>query len=278
MRKKNQRARQIKFFLLFGLLLTLFLILVVSTVGRQEFNSSHKISLELIGRAQAATTAVSDYFISFWTDYVALWGVREENELLREELANSLAAKNEYREAMATNIRLSKLLELKESLPSPVLTARIVGRDPSLWFKTVIIDRGSADGVRKGMPAVTVEGIVGQVLDTSPGFAKILLASDPNSAIDVLIQPSRVQGIIKGLNDEGFELHYVLKNSDVQKGDQIITSGLGGGFPKGLPVGTVIQAIRNRRGMFQKIEIAPAVDFNQLENLLIIMKENSLAE
>jgi rod shape-determining protein MreC len=278
MRKKNKRARQIKVFLLIGMLFTLFLILIVSTVGRQEFNSSHKISLELVGRGQAVTTVFTDYFKSFWTDYVALWGVRKENERLREELARYLAGRNEYREAVATNIRLAKLLDLKETLPPPVLTARIVGKDPSLWFKTVIVDRGSADGVKKGMPAVTVEGIVGQVLDTSPQFAKILLATDPNSAIDVLIQPSRVQGIIKGRNDEGFELHYVLKNCDVQKGDQIITSGLGGIFPKGLPVGTVSQAIRNRGGMFQKIEIAPAVNFNELEHLLIIMKENSLAE
>jgi rod shape-determining protein MreC len=278
MRKKNRRTRQIKRFLLFGLLLTLFLILIVSTVGRQKFNSSHEIALELIGRAQKATTGVTDYCRSFWDDYVALWGVREKNKRLREELAKCLAARNKYREAVATNIRLSKLLKLKESLPPPVLTARIVGKDPSLWFKTVIIDRGSADGVKKGMPAVTVEGIVGQVLDTSPHFAKILLATDPNSAIDVLIQPSRVQGIIKGRDDEEFELHYVLKNCDVRKGDHIITSGLGGVFPKGLSVGTVSHAVRNRRGMFQKIKITPAVDFNQLENLLIIMKENSLAE
>ncbi|MDA8165270.1 MAG: rod shape-determining protein MreC [Desulfobacteraceae bacterium] len=278
MRKKNKRARLIKIFLLGGVLFALFLILVVSTVGRQEFNASHKISLELIGRAQAATTDVTDYFKSVWTDYVALWGVREENKRLREELANCRAARNEYREAVATNIRLTKLLALKESLPPPVLTARIVGKDPSLWFKTVIVDRGSADGVKKGMPAVTVEGIVGQVLDTSPQFSKILLATDPNSAIDVLIQPSRIQGIVKGRNDDGLELQYVLKNCDVRKGDQIITSGLGGVFPKGLPVGTVSKAVRDRRGMFQKIEVAPAVDFNGLEHLLIIMKENSLAE
>lgn len=278
MRKKNKRARQIKIFLLFGLLFTLLLILIVSTVGRERFDPSHKIALELIGRGQEATTAVTDYCRSFWSDYVALWGVREENKRLRKELAKALAAKNHYREAVATNVRLSKLLELKESLPPPVLTARIVGKDPSLWFKTVIIDRGSADGVKKGMPAVTVEGIVGQVLDTSPHFAKILLATDPNSAIDVLVQPSRVQGIIKGLNNTTFELHYVLKNCDVRKGDHIITSGFGGVFPKGLPVGVVSLVIRSRRGMFQKIQVTPAVDFNQLEYLLIIMKENSLAE
>jgi rod shape-determining protein MreC len=278
MRKKDKRSRQIKIFLLVGFLFTLFLILVVSTVGRQDFNSSHKIALELISRVQGGATGTTDYFKSFWHNYVALWGVSAENERLREELAKGLAARQEYREAIATNVRLSRLLELKESLPPPVLTSRVIGRDPSLWFKTVIIDRGSTDGVKKGMPAVTVEGIVGQVMNTSPNYAKILLATDPNSAIDVLIQPSRVQGIIKGKGRDSFELHYVLRNTDIQKGDQVITSGLGGVFPKGLAVGTVSQAIKNRRGMFQNIEIEPAVDFSRLEYLLIIMQETSLAE
>jgi rod shape-determining protein MreC len=278
MRKKNKRSRQIKVFLLLGLFLTIFLILVVSTVGRQDFNWSHKIGLELVGRTQSGTTGVTDYFKSFWYDYLALWGVREENNRLREELAKTSAARSECREAIATNVRLSRLLDLKESLPPPVLTARIIGRDPSLWFKTVIIDRGSSDGVRKGMPAVTVEGIVGQVMNTSSNFSKILLASDPNSAIDVLVQPSRVQGILKGRGDTNFELHYVLRNMDIQKGDQIITSGLGGVFPHGLPVGTVSQVVKSRRGMFQNIEIEPVVDFSKLEHLLIIMKETSLAE
>jgi rod shape-determining protein MreC len=234
--------------------------------------------LELISHAQDASTGMIDFGKSFWYGYVALWGVREENQLLKEELAKGLAARQEYREAIATNVRLTRLLELKESLPPPVLTSRIIGRDPSLWFKTVIIDRGSADGVKRGMPAVTVEGIVGQVMNTSPNHSKVLLATDPSSAIDVLIQPSRVQGIIKGKGRDSFDLQYVLRNTDVQKGDQVITSGLGGVFPKGLAVGTVSQVVKNRRGMFQNIEIEPAVDFSRLEYLLIMMQESSLAE
>jgi rod shape-determining protein MreC len=278
MKNKSRRSRKIKVALVAALLFSIFMALVVSTVGRQDFNSSHKVALELISHAQDASTGMIDFGKSFWYGYVALWGVREENELLKEELAKGLAARQEYREAIATNVRLTRLLELKESLPPPVLTSRIIGRDPSLWFKTVIIDRGSADGVKRGMPAVTVEGIVGQVMNTSPNHSKVLLATDPSSAIDVLIQPSRVQGIIKGKGRDSFDLQYVLRNTDVQKGDQVITSGLGGVFPKGLAVGTVSQVVKNRRGMFQSIEIEPAVDFSRLEYLLIMMQESSLAE
>ena len=128
------------------------------------------------------------------------------------------------------------------------------------------------------MPVVTVEGVVGQVLTSSPNYSKVLLATDPNSAIDVITQQTRVQGIVKGLGRDAFALHYVLKSAAVEKGDFIITSGLGGVFPKGLMVGTVSEIRKSPRGMFQDIEIQPAVDFTQLEHLIIIMKKYSLTE
>lgn len=277
MRKRGNHSKQIKVLFLFGILLTLVLILIVSTVGRQEFNAPHKFALEIIGSAQNGITSVTDYFKGIWTDYTDLINVREENKRLREELQKYKATNNEYREAVATNVRLAKLLEMKESLPAPTLTAQIIGKDPSQWFKTIIIDRGSSDGVQTGMPAVTVEGVVGQVMNTSPHYAKILLATDPNSAIDALIQKTRVQGIIKG-NGNAYEMHYVLKNSDVQKGDRIVTSGIGGVFAKGLSIGTVASVTKTRRGMFQKITIEPSTDFSQLEYLIIIMKKDSLAK
>lgn len=277
MRKRGKRAQQVKVFLLFGLMLTLILILIVSTVGRQEFNTPHKFALEIIGTAQAGVTRTTGFFKGIWSNYAELINVRDENKRLREELQKFKAINNKYREAVATNVRLAKLLQLKESLPPPTLTAQIIGKDPSQWFKTIIVNRGSSDGVQKGMPAVTVEGIVGQVVNTSPHYAKILLATDPNSAIDVLIQKTRVQGIIKGKGTL-YQLNYVLKNSEVEKGDQIVTSGLGGGFPKGLPVGLVTSVTKTRRGMFQQIEIEPSTDFTQLEYVIIIMLKDSLAK
>lgn len=277
MRKRGKRARQAKALLLFGLILTLVLMLIVSTVGRQEFNAPHKLALEVIGTMQRVVTRVSVYFDDRWQDYRELINVREENRKLREEIRAYKAAATQYREAVATNVRLGKLLELKETLPPPTLTARIIGKDPSLWFRTMIIDRGSSDGVEKGMPVVTVEGIVGQVMNTSPHYAKILLANDPNSAVDVIVQKNRIQGIIKG-DGRDFILHYVLRNSEVTEGDLVVTSGLGGVFPKGLPVGQVARVVHSPRGMFQAITVAPAADFDQLEHVLIIMKKSSLAE
>lgn len=278
MAKRTRHSRHFKTYLLFGSLFTLILILVVSTVGRQQFGSSHKFVLEITGPINRGVTEVIIAGRTLWQDYKALWKVREENKRLQDQLREARAINNQYREAVATNTRLQKLLEFKETLSPPTLTAQIVGRDPSAWFKTVIIDRGSSDDIQKGMPVVTIEGVVGQILDTSPNYAKVLLAIDPNSAIDVLTQRTRVRGILKGTGDNVYQLQYVLKNSDVQKDDRVVTSEMGGVFPKGVLVGTITKVIKDRRGMFQQIEIEPSVDFSKLEDLLIIMKENVFVE
>ncbi|MBW2522265.1 MAG: rod shape-determining protein MreC [Deltaproteobacteria bacterium] len=278
MRNRGKRSRQGRLFLLIGGFLTALLILIISMAGRKEFTAPHKFGLEIIGPFQTAISRVSGYLDGFWEKYIALLHVREENEQLRQELLQYKIANIEYREAVATNVRLQKMLEFKESLPPPTLTAEIVGMDPSLWFRTLTINRGSSDGVQKGMPVVSVEGAVGQVLTSSPNYSKVLLAIDPNSAIDVITQNSRVQGIVKGLGRDAFGMHYVLKSAKVEKGDYVLTSGLGGVFPKGIMVGTVSEVKKSRRGMFQNIEIEPAVDFSQLEHLIIIMKKNALAE
>jgi rod shape-determining protein MreC len=277
-RKRGKRSGQMRFFLLLGCLLTAILILIISMAGRKEFTSLHKFGLEVIGPVQSAISKASNYAGGFRKKYVDLLRVREENEQLRQELFQYKTANIEYREALATNVRLQKLLDLKESLPPPTLTAEIVGKDPSLWFRTFTINRGSSDGVQKGMPVVTVEGVVGQVLTSSPNYSKVLLATDPNSAVDVITQKTRVHGIVKGLGRDVFGLNYVLKSAVVEKEDFVLTSGLGGVFPKGLMVGTISEITKSRRGMFQKIEIMPAVDFSQLEHLIIIMKKDSLTE
>ena len=277
MRKRSKRSKSLKQISAFSFIFLLLLVLVVSTIGRKEFSSTHKFILEIIGGAQSGVTKVMASFENVWLNYIALWDVREENELLRNELQKYKTLNNKYREAVALNVRLEKLLGLKETLPPPTLTAQIVGKDPTQWFKTIMVNRGAGDGVQKGMPVVTTEGIVGQVMNTSPNHCKILLANDPNSAIDVLIQKTRVQGIIKG-KDSFYKLHYVLKNNVVTEGDRIVTSGLGGIFPKGLPVGKVSSVTSNRRGMFQLIEVDPAVDFSRLEYIVIILKPSLLTE
>ncbi len=239
MRSQANRRKSFKGYFLFGLILVVLMIIIVSTVGKSHFNAPQKIGLNVIGVGQSVVTKIVGGVNNIWKSYVALWDVRRLNGVLQEELNNARQDNQKHRESIAENIRLRKLLDLKDELKPPSITAQIIGRDPSLWFRTLIIDRGSAEGIATGMPVLTVEGVVGQILETSRNSAKVILAHDPNSAIDALIQKNRVQGILKGLGNQQYKLQYILKNANVEEGDMIVTSGLGGGFPKGIPLGKV---------------------------------------
>ena len=271
--KRSSRFRAFRLVLLSAILLTLTFIFLVSTLGSQKFGILHKMTFEVIGPVQKVFSGMAAYVYKLKEGYVGLVNVREENKRLWKELQEARAAAYKNREALATNARLKKLLQFKETTDLPMQSARVIGKDPSLWFRTVVIDRGISDGVFKGMPVVTAEGIVGQIITVSPNYAKVLLAIAPSSALDVLLQKTRVRGILKGNGTLVYKLDYVLKTVDVQEGDYVVTAGYGGLFPSGLPVGVVSRVVRKRRGMFLEIEVTPAVDFLTLENLMIIEQD-----
>lgn len=278
MRKRRTKPSALKTYFLYGLMITALLMIIVSTVGRSHFNVPQKFGLEVVGKGQYVVTRILAGISNVWNGYIALVHVRRENRILRDELDRALNNNHQYREAMAENIRLRKLLQVKEGHPAPTLTAQIIGRDPSLWFHTLTIDRGTSDGIEKGMPVINAEGVVGQIMETSRSTAKVLLAHDPNSAVNALVQKNRVQGIVKGEGSQAYTMLYILKNADVEEGDLIVTSGLGGSFPKGIPVGTVASVTKSKRGMFQNITITPAVNFSRMEHLIVILQQNSLTD
>ncbi|WP_446008767.1 rod shape-determining protein MreC [Candidatus Electrothrix sp.] len=278
MKKNTRRQRKgsittFRFVLFTGTAITFVLILLIVILGDQQFGPVHKVILEGVGPLQKTMASISNSLHSVKKNYIDLLTVREEKERLWQELQECRTKAYANRGAVALNARLRKLLDFKESSNQPTITAQIIGKDPSLWFRSVIIDRGSSDGVRKGMPVVTGEGIVGQVYASSTDYSKVLLAIAPSSAIDVLLQGSRIRGILKGTGKNLYQLEYILKTAEVFVGDRVVTAGYGGMFPTGLPVGIVSKVTRNRRGMFLEIEVVPAVDFRTLENLLVIERE-----
>jgi len=151
-----------------------------------------------------------------------------------------------------------------------VLAAVVISKDPFLWFKSVIIDKGKADGIERGVPVVVPEGIAGLVTDVSYLYSKVLLIIDQNCAVDSLIQRTRVRGIIKGKSDRCL-FEYVLRKHGIIEGDTVISSGLDGIFPKGLRVGIVSEVTHMSPGIFQQITVTPYVDFQKLEEVLVIL-------
>lgn len=277
-RKRSSRFRLFRIIFLAGFLLTLTLIFLVSTLGTQKFGSMHKLVMEAVGPLQKMVALTSSSLGSFADEYLDVFQdslrLREENKLLLMQLQENEILLNKSREAMATNASFRRLLEFRDGLARPVVAATVIGKDPSVWFRSVIIDQGSKSGIFKGNPVVNSEGIVGQIFTTSPNFSKVLLAIAPSSAIDVLLQKSRVRGILKGTGTLTYRLEYILKTVEVEEGDYVVTAGYGGIFPTGLPVGVVSKVIKKPRGMFHEIEVTPAVDYQTLEYLLVIEQQD----
>lgn len=248
------------------------LFLFGSTVGSQ-FGIVQQMILQGLGPVQAGVSQMVASFHVVTDDYLALWSIRDDNKRLRLVIADYQQQLDQYRESYARNRYLENELNFKKEENFPSLTARVIGKDPSFWFQTLIVDQGKSGGVVEGMVARTSLGVVGQVIQVSDNYAKILLTNAPSSAIDAMIQKNRVRGILKGAADKGYVLYYILKNADVVVGDRVVTAGIGGIFPSGLPLGTVSAVRSQRRGMFQEIEVTPIVDFGQLEMVFIDLSE-----
>ncbi len=274
MRKKSKSKQDQP---IFSSIRVLFLIVVLALVGLLllaslmggRFGTPHQLTLDLMGPLQSIVTRSMSGVASLKNDYVALWNVRTENKRLRLLVDKYLTELGEYREGYSNYLHFEELLAFKEKLHFQPLAARVVGKEPAFWYQTIVVDRGRKDDVLEGMIALAPAGVVGQVIHTGEQYSKILLANAPSSAIDAMIQKNRIRGILKGVGEKGFVLHYVLKNADVQVGDEIVTAGIGGVFPSGIPLGQVAKVYKKRRGMFQEIEVTPYVDFQKLEFVLI---------
>ena len=150
--------------------------------------------------------------------------------------------------------------------------ARVVGQDPSNLAWSIIVDQGSANGVKTGMPVVTPEGLVGRVISTGTNWAKVLLLIDPSSSVNAAVQSTRATGVVQGNIADQFIIKYVPQGEAIKTGDLIISSGMGGTFPKRLVIGTVTEVRKHDIELFQEATIKPAVDFTRLEFVLILKK------
>jgi len=157
-----------------------------------------------------------------------------------------------------------------------MIGAEVIGRDPSFWFKSVMIDKGERDGVKKGMAVISPRGVIGQVLKIAPHYATVLLITDYNSAVDCVVERSRAKAIVEGKGENRCQLKYLLRAEEVAVGDVVITSGLGGNFPKGLMVGEVKKVDKKGHGVFQYAELVPSVDMTRLEEVFVVMEQEPL--
>jgi rod shape-determining protein MreC len=263
------RKNQVPVSCCFCLFLSIY-ILSAAARGQLKNEPLSAVLMWILRPLQIAAQGTVNWIGGLHENYDTIAGFRAENERLRSRIETLEVEREKLLEAQATNHQLKRLLEFRAELPGKAITASIIANSPTSWFRSCLLDKGSVDGVRKGMAVVTPLGVVGQVVSVTPRTAKVLLLNDPNSGIDVLVQRTRARGIVSGSLENGTILKYVKRSEDIQEGDRLITSGTDGVFPRGMLVGTVIKVVKQHIGLFQFIEVLPAVQPARIEEVLIV--------
>lgn len=259
-------------------LLTVLLPLVVyraNAVSPKEVNVLDRTVLLVtspLARVLAwATGAVSDS----WYQHVAVKDARGENAKLRRRLQKAERERDRLRTLDIENRHLRALLALKDDNPKmKQLPARVIGSGASLAARTLRIDQGALDGVKRGMPVIAGQGVVGLIQQTAWTTSAVLLIADEQVSCRARVVRTRAQGLVRGLGlSPGFELQLleVLRFDDIEIGDRIETSGLGGVFPKGLPIGEVREVRVETEAQRRVAQIVPYVDFARLEKVMVVL-------
>ncbi|MBK7859514.1 MAG: rod shape-determining protein MreC [Archangiaceae bacterium] len=258
--------------LIVGTLLLYPLITYLSSGHRgREPNIADRAVLAVSSPLQRGLTAAIDGARGGFSGYLSLRGARVELDACVGELSQSRAELNALTEARAENERLRAMLGYTEGTVEPEIAARVIGVNASPHFISLRINRGESEGVRVGMPALTPNGVVGQVARVVGGSADVMLITDPSSRIGAVVQRTRVRATAIGAGG-GADLHLdnVLYGDDVVDGDTLITSGTDGLFPKGLVLGKVEKVTREANAMFLKARVVPAVDLRRVEEVLLL--------
>lgn len=261
----------------------LLLLIVFTSGGREQLTPVEDALLALFAPAQTAFSAAGQKLQSFFDAIVSFYELKEDNDRLREKTTLLEQQLVRFQELQKENYRYRELLEFSEGSDHRLLAAEVIARDPSQWFGSITINRGYLDGVKQEMAVITDRGLVGLISTVSPHSSQVLLITDPRLSVSAMIQRTRdpaTVGIVESYakNSPYLKITYLPVEAKVLPGDAIITSGTGGLFPKGLFIGTVTEVIQDQPGMVLSALIGPGVNFNRLEEVLIILEAGVPAE
>ena len=211
----------------------------------------------------------------WWMQYLAFQGLAQQNHELREAVQQLRGEVNRLREQAHMAERLAALLEFQKDKSVRTVAARVIGRSVSNWYQGVILNKGEEDGIREQMGVMTPAGVVGRIVRTSASTSIVLLTIDPNVAITGMVQRTRDEGMVQGTSQGLVLMKYIPPHSSVETGDAVVTSGLTGGFPRGVLIGEVTRVEESEDSLFRTAEIVPVVKFRYLDEVLIVVSPRS---
>jgi rod shape-determining protein MreC len=247
-----------KEYVLLAVLLTLSIGLIASN-ERPQIRAIRSVTVGVLGSAQNLIGIVPNYF-----------NLRSENRILREQNLTLSEEVNRLREARLENIRLRRLLGMRDTSGTRYIAARVIGKSLQLLRNTITINIGERDGIRPLMPVVTERGLVGKVVATSKGYAVAQVLLHRDMRVSGKVQRSRADGIVAWEGGSTLVLRNIAKTLDVQAGDVVMTSEYSSLYPAGIRIGTVALARQVPGSLFQNVELVPAVDFATLEEVFVI--------
>jgi len=242
------------------------------------------LSVEGIGSAfampfQKAYDGIQGGVHKLWAGFTELSDVREELKRTREKLNRYESLAEDFTEIRKENVRLRRLLSLKERIGYDSIPASIISKDPDNWFRTIIINRGADDGIRVNMPVIAFrgdqKGVVGKVIEVRGSISRILPIISTDMKMGVRFKENRFPGLLSGYsaNSKFCSMNYVSRNAIVKFGDVVITSGEAGVFPQGLLVARVFQINKPEVSSYQKVILKPVLEYDLLEEVFVIKKE-----
>ena len=270
--KQERESNRVILILVF-VAISVFGIVFFAARGRFNLPFGNQLVMTAVAPFQRAAGWAAAKVNGYTTDIWDILHVHEQNKLLRhevEELRIQNVRANEY---AAENIRLRSMLNYKQAANYfELLPARVIGREAANWTKMIVIDRGTNDGVQKNMAVITERGLVGCIVEAGPLTSKVELILDPRASVGTLVQRSRLAGIVSGDFDNPMQprMRNLPRNVDIREGDNIVTSGFGGVYPKGIFVGRVQSVKNDAAGLLQYAVLETAVDFDKLEDVAVI--------
>ncbi|MGI6319294.1 MAG: rod shape-determining protein MreC [Firmicutes bacterium] len=274
----NQTTRKV--IGLLGLVIVLLSMIYYTGVFRSHYTFAEDLLLTGLSPVQGFFSRIGRKTYCFFQGMFDYERVLAENEMLREKIAERDNLSYKLLELQKENHRLREMLGFESSVEYSLLPAEVIARDPSYWFETITINKGYDDGVKKDMAVVTSQGLVGSIYYASKNSSQVLMLTDSRRAVSALVQRSREPGsigIVEGYPEKSEFLRMVNlpPDANIQKGDVIISSGLGDVFPRGLVIGHVTEVEKDQYGLLQQALVEPAVNFNRLEEVFIVIEYNN---
>lgn len=257
------------------LLVVPFFFLRANMKAPSNLNALDRTLLRISAPIEFAASSMARGISNIWESYVYLVDVKADNDRLAYDNARLREQVHHLEQKDAENRELRRLLQLRESTPGDLVSAQVIGKDFTEFFRVtrVVLDRGSRN-IRPGMPVIAPDGVVGTVERVNGDAVDVKLAVDAQFGIDVEDERTHARGYVRGTGDSSrysCKVEDVDSRDEVEVGDLLVTSGKGKKFPKGLPVARVTKVVKREPGRAQEIEASPAVNFSRLDAVLIVV-------